>query len=73
MKLKRAIVLGLMMIFSVAGLAMGGQNNNRQDRRENRTERRENRQENRMNRRQNRRHRRQNWRRRRHNRCKHVM
>src|SRR5712671_4436251 len=39
MKLKRAIVLGLLMIFSVAGMAMGGQNNNR---RENRRERREN-------------------------------
>ena len=37
MKLKRAIVLGLLMIFSVAGLAMGGQNDNRRrDRRENR-------------------------------------
>src|SRR5712671_6367171 len=39
MKLKRAIVLGLLMIFSVAGMAMGGQNDNR---RENRRERREN-------------------------------
>ena len=36
MKLKRAIVLGLLMIFSIAGMAMGGQNDNRrQDRREN--------------------------------------
>ena len=46
MRLKRAIVLGLLMIFSVAGLAMGGQNNNRrqdrQDRRDNRMERRDN-------------------------------
>jgi len=45
MKLKRAIVLGLLMIFSVAGMAMGGQNDNRrQDRRENnnRMERRQN-------------------------------
>jgi hypothetical protein len=32
MKLKRAIVLGLLMIFSVVGLAMGGQNDNRRDR-----------------------------------------
>jgi hypothetical protein len=77
MKLKRALVLGLLMIFSVVGLAMGGQNNNRQDRRENRqenrTDRRENRRENRMDRRHNRRQRRQTWRRRRHNRRKHVM
>ena len=36
MKLKRAIVLGLLMICSVAGMAMGGQNDNRRmDRREN--------------------------------------
>lgn len=47
MKLKRAIVLGLLMIFSVVGLAMGGQNNNR------RTDRRENGNNNRMERRQN--------------------
>ena len=43
MKLKRAIALGLLMIFSVVGLAMGGQNNNRRDRRgNNRMERRDN-------------------------------
>jgi Ni/Co efflux regulator RcnB len=45
MKLKRAIVLGLLMIVSVAGMAMGGQNDNRRmDRRENnnRMERRQN-------------------------------
>jgi hypothetical protein len=47
MKLKRAIVLGLLMIFSVVGLAMGGQNNNR------RTDRRQNGNNNRMERRQN--------------------
>ena len=47
MKLKRAIALGLLMIFSVVGLAMGGQNNNR------RTDRRENGNNNRMERRQN--------------------
>ena len=46
MKLKRAIVLGLLMIFGVLGLAMGGQNDNRRmDRRDNgnrnRTERRQ--------------------------------
>ena len=36
MKLKRAIVLGLLMIFSVVGLAMGGQNDNRRrDRQDN--------------------------------------
>jgi hypothetical protein len=29
MKLKRAIVLGLLMIFCVVGLAMGGQDNRR--------------------------------------------
>ena len=77
MKLKRAIVLGLLMIFSVVGLAMGGQNDNRRERRENRQEnradRRDNRRENRADRRQNRRQRRQTWRRRRHNRRKHVM
>ena len=73
MKLKRAIVLGLLMIFSVVGLAMGGQNNNRRERRENRQENRADRRENRMERRQNRRHRRQTWRRRRHNRRKHIM
>jgi hypothetical protein len=46
MKLKRAIVLGLLMIFSVVGLAMGGQNDNRRrDRQDNnRTERRNDRQ-----------------------------
>jgi hypothetical protein len=45
MKLKRAIVLGLLMIFTVVGMAMGGQNDNRRmDRRENnnRMERRNN-------------------------------
>ncbi len=36
MKLKRAIALGLLMIFTIVGLAMGGQNDNRRrDRREN--------------------------------------
>ncbi len=47
MKLKRAIALGLLMIFSVVGLAMGGQNNNR------RTDRRQNGNNNRMESRQN--------------------
>jgi hypothetical protein len=63
MKLKRAIALGLLMIFSVVGLAMGGQNNNRTDRRENgnnnRMERRQNgNRNNRRGRRSRRRHRR---------------
>jgi hypothetical protein len=51
MKLKRAIVLGLLMIFSVAGLAMGGQNDNRRrDRQDNnRTDRRNNNQMERRN------------------------
>lgn len=39
MKLKRAIVLALLMIFSVVGLAMGGQNDNRRDRDRARTDR----------------------------------
>ena len=47
MKLKRAIALGLLMIFSVVGLAMGGQNNNR------RTDRRQNGNNSRMERRDN--------------------
>src|SRR5258706_12631354 len=38
MKLKRAIVLGLLMIFSVAGMAMGGQNDNRRENRRDRCE-----------------------------------
>ena len=69
MKLKRALVLGLLMIFTVVGLAMGGQNENRRrDRQDNnRMERRNN---NQMERRQNgngnwsRRHRRRRHRRR---------
>jgi hypothetical protein len=58
MKLKRAVLGGLLMIFTVVGLAMGGQiNNRRRERRENRMER----HENRMERRENRRHRRGRW------------
>jgi hypothetical protein len=65
MKLKKAIVLGLLMIFTVVGLAMGGQNDNRRRDRpnSNRMERRENGNQNRGNwRRKHRRRHRRHWR-----------